>query len=142
MLAEIINILKNYNKTNIFDLVKPINDLYFNIKDLNDYIIFKKDKYNKTILYRDNNYEVVLICWDTYCETKIHNHPENGCIMKILAGKLLEECFNKKLKNINTNTYKINDTSYIHDSLYLHKIKNNEQQSISLHIYSPPNFYD
>ena len=145
MTTEVINLLKNYdkNKKNIFDLVKPITNIFFNIKDLHNHIIFKKNDYNKSILYRDDKYEVVLICWDTYCETKVHNHPQNGCIMKILKGNLLEECFNTKtLHKIKVNVREKNDTSYIHDNLYLHKIINNNQQTISLHIYSPPNFYD
>ena len=143
MNSKVINLFKNYNQNTIFNLLESIKNIYFNIEDFNDHIIFKKNDYNKSILFRDTKYEIVLICWDTCCETKIHNHPQNGCIMKILKGNLIEECFDKKtLNNIKVNIYKENDVSYIHDDLYLHKILNKNQQSISLHIYSPPNFYD
>jgi cysteine dioxygenase len=142
MAAKVINLLKNYNKNTLFNLIEPIKNLYFNIQDFNNNITFKKNDYNKSILFRDAKYEIVLICWDSCCQTKIHNHPKNGCIMKILKGTLIEECFNEKNLNIKCNTYNENDVSYIHDDLYLHKIINSNQKSISLHIYSPPNFYD
>lgn len=143
MSNKVINLLKNYKQSNLIHLLEPIRKLCFNIEDFNNNITFKKNDYNKNILYRDDKYEIILICWDANCQTKIHNHPKNGCIMKILKGTLIEECFNEKnLNNIKCNTYYENDVSYIHDIMYLHKIINSNQKSISLHIYSPPNFYD
>jgi hypothetical protein len=143
MTTKVINLLKNYNKPNISDLVKSIININFDIRELSNHINFKKNEYNKSILYRDSKYEIVLICWAKHSSTEIHNHPENGCIMKILKGNLLEECFNiKTLDKIKINMYEENNVSYIHDDLYLHKIINKDQETISLHIYSPPNFYN
>ena len=142
MKKKVINLLKNYKQSNLINLLEPMNNLRFNNEEFNNNLTFKKNEYNKSILYRDDKYEIILICWDANCETKIHNHPKNGCIMKILQGNLLEECFDKTYNNIRINNYKKNDVSYIHDDLYLHKIINSNQKSISLHIYSPPNFYN
>lgn len=142
MKKKVVNLLKNYKQNNLANLLEPIKNLGFNNEEFNNNITFKKNDYCKSILYRDDKYEIILICWDANCETKIHNHPKNGCIMKILEGNLLEECFDKTYNNIRTNNYEKNDVSYIHDDLYLHKIINSNQKSISLHIYSPPNFYD
>lgn len=142
MSKKVINLLKNYKQSNLIHLLEPIRNLCFNLEDFNINITFKKNDYNKNILYRDDKYEIILICWDANCQTKIHNHPKNGCIMKLLEGVLIEECFDKTCNIIRINNYKKNDVSFIHDNLYLHKIINSDQKSISLHIYSPPNFYD
>ena len=142
MFGRLINILNSYNKKNINYLVDDIKLLKINESEWYKYINLKKYEYNKSVIYRNDRYEIMLISWGQYSSTKIHNHPSNGCIMKILKGSLIEETYDSiTLNKIGTNNYKKNNTSYIHDDLYKHKIINNSSQSFSLHIYSPPNFY-
>lgn len=146
MTSKLISILHNYNKKkglNLLNLVNDFKSFNFDKSEWCKYINLKKNDYNKNIIYRNNKYEIILISWDQNATTKIHNHPKNGCIMKILEGSLIEETYDTKtLDKIDTNIYEKDNTSYIHDNLYYHKITNNASQSFSLHIYSPPNFYD
>ena len=87
--------------------------------------------------------EIILICWDRNSETKIHNHPNGGCILKVLKGNLNEKLYCNNTKQIKqNNVLKENDTSYIDDNIGLHSIHNNNNISFTLHIYSPPNFYE
>lgn len=108
---------------------------------------FKKNKnpnktYNKKILYKNNNFEIILINWGNYSESPIHCHPKNGCLLTILDGELIEERYNKD-KLIKTNILKKNDFEYIHCKIGKHKIINpNNKNVYSLHIYSPPGYYD
>ena len=66
--------------------------------------------------------------------TKYHNHPKNGCVLKVLQGQLLEINKNNML-TLNKDNVGIK----LHNEF--HRILANEQ-SYSLHYYSPPNFYD
>ena len=43
-------------------------------------------------------FEIIIISWNYNQKSPIHNHPENGCLMKILKGSLTEEKYNNKLK--------------------------------------------
>jgi cysteine dioxygenase len=122
-LLESKNILSSYNST-----------------DWKQYVAFNKEDYKKNLVYRDNNFEMFVVCWLPYQETKIHNHSENGCLLKILEGNMVEEIYDKNFVLRENNNLIKDNVRYIDDSIGIHKMKNNEENTISLHIYSPPNF--
>jgi len=98
---------------------------------------------DRKIIYQDDMIDVVLILWEPNKESGIHDHPKNGCLLKILDGELIEELYSKEkhIKHIETKEWIKNDCSYIEGDDILHSIKNeNKKASISLHIYSPPNY--
>tara|TARA_Y100000766_G_C18548726_1_gene431877 strand:- start:7 stop:429 length:423 start_codon:yes stop_codon:yes gene_type:complete len=140
MLKNLIQIL-NINRTIIKNDMKNFkNILNLNI-DWCKYAKINNKTYYKNCIYKDKDFEIVVITWYKNQLTKLHNHPSNGCLMKVLLGSLKE----KKVLNNNSikiNNYKINDISYIHDNFGKHKIYNNNNISVSIHIYSPPNFYN
>jgi len=112
----------------------------YNSTDWKQYISFDKQDYKKNLVYRDNNFEMFVVCWLPNQETKIHNHPVGGCLLKILAGNMIEELYDKNFVLQEKNNLVMSDVRYIDDSISIHKIKNKEENTISLHIYSPPNF--
>ena len=85
------------------------------------------------------HFEIVLICWNPMQETPNHGHPENGCIMKVLKGELLEIRQNGKFKR--QKKLRKGDVSHI-SKQESHIIKNGNLKSVSLHIYSPSGYYD
>ena len=115
-----------------------------------DKINFKNKKnellvgtYTRDVLYTDNQFEIIFITWGVFSESKIHTHPENGCILTLLNGNLIEERYNKEGKIISCNFLKENDIGYMENSIGTHRIKNNNEFNVySLHIYSPPNYYN
>lgn len=99
---------------------------------------FNDDDYYSSTLFRTEKFEIRLLCWKPFQETPIHGHPQNGCLMRILEGELVE----KKIDNTETETtYKKGDVSFI-TSPESHILRNTKQDSVSLHIYSPSGFYD
>jgi len=112
----------------------------YNSTDWKQYISFDKQDYKKNLVYRDNNFEMFVVCWLPNQKTKIHNHPEGGCLLKILEGNMIEELYDKNFVLQENNNLVMSDVIYIDDSIGIHKMKNNEENTISLHIYSPPNF--
>jgi len=127
------NVKNNMKKTNILNL------LNFNWRS---YIKFNKNTYSKMCVFRNKEYELLLITWLPKQHTKIHLHPKNGCIMKILYGKLNEIRIENDL-NIKENSYDRNDIAFMCNDYGEHIISNiNNKVAISLHLYSPPNFYN
>lgn len=106
--------------------------------DLNNYSI-EKNKYCRNVLYRDELFEVLVLAWDKNVESPVHDHPKNGCYLKILKGELKETKF-KKNGNIEDNYIKDNGISYIDNTIGIHKIKAIDY-TFSIHVYSPPNYY-
>ena len=104
-----------------------------------DYIIFNNYKYSKNIIYSNTIFEIIMISWLPGQYTKLHGHPKNGCLMKVLYGTLNEILFstNKTYTETKINT---NEITFIKNNKHI--ISNiSNKCSISIHIYSPPNYY-
>ncbi len=101
---------------------------------------FEKGKYVKIKLndYSNDLVEFILICWNSV-ETKIHDHADNGCILYLIDGNLEEQIFDKKIMLTSSNIVKPMQSTYMHNDIGYHKIIS-KNKSISLHIYSPPNY--
>ena len=97
---------------------------------------YSNKSYKRNLVYRDNEIEILLLCWKPEQETPIHDHAENGCIVKILEGKLTETIYMKEEQDI--HEIEKGEITYLDNSIGIHKIKNNNVCSVSLHIYSPP----
>lgn len=112
----------------------------------NNSFIFKKEfvngTYTKNLLFRNETFEIVLISWAPNSIATFHCHPPNGCLLHVLNGNLIEK--RKKNNSIyEINNLKEGDTAYMHCDLGMHEVSNeNNYDCYSLHIYSPPCFYD
>ena len=124
------------NKT----LVKNLNIILnnYNGSDWINYIKYNDDKYNKIYVYDEIEYEMVLICWKKGQKSNIHCHPEKGCLMKILQGQLVEIRYDNDF--VKENILSANCMSYIEGKNGLHSVDAIDN-TVSLHIYSPPHFY-
>lgn len=137
-LTRLNNLLLNYTSKN-----NNLKNFYPNLhnykgNDWNQYVKFNYDSYNRNTIFKNNNYEMVIITWLPEQETKFHTHPSNGCLFKMLQGSLNEQLL---LTNgiIKLNNFKYNNISYIDNNIGKHKIINTSNDiAVSLHIYSPP----
>ena len=50
--------------------------------------------YTKNLVFRNDNFEIFVVCWSGKQGSYIHDHSENGCILKILKGRLTEYKYN------------------------------------------------
>ena len=95
--------------------------------------------YYRHLVYQDFNFDIYVIEWTKNSYADIHDHPDNGCLLKVLEGKLLEKNYDKELKLIDSETIHKGDINYIQNNLRYHSIQNTfDGTSYSLHIYSPP----
>jgi len=133
---DIKNLLKNINNE---ELLNELNEYKF-IKKTIKQNFMSDNIYERKIIYNSDKFDIILIDWETNSYTKIHDHPDKGCIVKVLDnGILYEENFDKNLYLININILKKNDIGYKIGNNILHRIicKKNAK---SLHIYIPGNF--
>jgi len=113
----------------------------YNGDDWMKYVTFNTNNYTRNIVKRGDAIEMLIICWLKKQQSKIHDHPENGCLMRLLDGEFEEHIYNidgRSLRKI--YTVKQNDIRYQEGNAGIHKIINKDNNSISLHIYSPPNY--
>ena len=118
-------------------------------EDWKNYKKFCEKGYTRNLAFRNERFEILVICWNKGQSSPIHDHPVNGCLVKILKGTLVEECFQMKDDNpILTDINKItsvdinNSISYQEGKTGLHRIINPSETecSVTIHIYSPPNY--
>jgi hypothetical protein len=99
--------------------------------------------YLRDRLFLNDKFEVILITWGSDCKTRIHKHPHNGCLLSIMEGTLVEERYDNNKELFQKDTLKNGDIGYMHNDIGRHRIINNNDHNVySLHIYSPPRFYD
>ena len=141
-LDNIVNFIKNNPNVSLSSKkLKDLLDSYSN-KDWETYQYFNEKEYTKNLVFRNNNFEIFIVCWDKYQGSKIHDHAKNGCILKILKGKLIEYRYDTDTLKLKELSFLPKDSiSYIDNDIGYHSIKNSSRgQTVSLHIYSPPNY--
>lgn len=105
----------------------------------------KKTGYTKKCAYSDKNLEIFVITWTPHGESQVHDHPEKGCIMRVMQGTIIETTFKcRKNKSdfvpVKRQTLGVGQIGYLEGKSLLHNIKNTGTVAYSIHIYSPPGF--
>ena len=135
--------LGNKITTNLFN-DKSLYHLKYILEEYNGidwlyHINFSQIKYTRTILYVNDVIEIILICWEKGQKSKIHDHPNRGCLLKVLDGSLTENNYNENIKFFHSKILCKNDIGFKESDKILHSICANEK-TVSLHIYAPPNY--
>lgn len=105
--------------------------------DYKQYISYSDITYKKILLFSSQNVEIYIICWKTGQKSRIHNHPDKGCVMIIMEGMLLETKYIALDDNLIPDKkiiIKPNETTYNYGSKILHQIEP-LSDTVSLHIY-------
>ena len=141
------SLIKLSNTNNVTDIKQILTN--YQSDDWNDIIKDVKvtdcccNNYHKILLLSNNNMDVYLIVWFPGAETPIHDHPNGGCVVKLLKGQLTEIVYenieNSQAVLLKTNCLNEGDISYKTGNKILHKIKSTVH-SISIHVYLPPNY--
>lgn len=127
-LSHFTDILKEYDGTDWKQCPNQItcSEYKRNVQNINN-------KYSNTV------FDIIILVWGPNCNTPIHDHPDTGCIYKVLEGKLREDIYDTgSMMNIPIKSTKLNvgDVGYIDDNVGLHKITNiSDKKSVSVHIY-------
>ena len=115
--------------------------------EINKYTFFDFEKpYTRNLVATDHkHYTLLLLCWSPGKESKIHNHPCDGCYVKAVRGSVRESQYTINettldIKLSKTRFFNEGQVSYMNDSIGLHKIgnPNKDTGSVSLHLYTPP----
>jgi cysteine dioxygenase len=129
-------------KAKIFEILNKIN---FQPTELSKYVHYDSViPYTRNLIATDNeNYTLLLLCWSPDRESKIHDHPCEGCFVRTLAGTIKESVYTIKDGEIvfaREGTYGEGLTSFMSDEVGLHKIGNPHptEGAMSLHLYVPP----
>lgn len=138
-MENLINNIKNHLKNN--DTLENAQNclINYNSIDWKQYCNFENEGYLRNLVFKSSLFEIYIICWSKNSSSSIHDHAKRGCIMKVLDGELIENLYNSEIKKVDNKVITKDEVKYIDNQIGYHKITS-KKQSISLHIYSPPNY--
>lgn len=91
------------------------------------------------ITHYGTKFDIFILTWKPGCGTRVHNHPNTGCIYKILEGELNEDIYDSHLEtktSLQSTKLIKGQTGYIDDNIGFHRIWNpSKKTSVSIHIY-------
>ena len=112
------------------------------VSDFEKYASWIDGKYSRNCIARKDTYEMILICWDEYAKTSIHDHGGQHCWVLQISGTIIEKRFDKNetgLTLIDEAELRAGNISYMNDKMGYHTLENNSQsRSMTLHIYANP----
>jgi cysteine dioxygenase len=115
----------------------------YNGIDWKPYKYFTPSHYSRFTLKLNDILEMVIICWEPGQKCTLHDHPRDGCLLKILQGEMKETVYelasNPRL--IGVKNLMLSDMSFLEGNVFGHEMHNiSGKRAVSLHLYSPPNY--
>jgi cysteine dioxygenase len=115
------------------------------------YLHWSPQCYTRNLIYKDERFEMMAICWEPGQVSRVHNHSGQRCWMTVPIGRLRGQNFavheidesrgHCKLRE--TDSFEINafEPAKVELEEPIHQILNLEEygeRAVSLHIYSKP----
>jgi len=120
-------------------------------ESLDKYLFFSKGNYTRNLIFRNNVFECMTICWDIGQHSRIHNHRGQNCWMSAPIGRLRIQNYRVDNRDASKGTCHIVPTefydldaahpTYVNPMEPVHEVMNLRQfhqRAVSIHIYSKP----
>lgn len=140
-LQELLEVLPQCSGKDYVDIVKGMT---LKPSEFADYIFWNKNFYTRNCIARNNDYELLLLCWEQGQITPIHCHGGQECWVYMLQGSIEEKRYEEKqgsteLEVVQTTQMSEGKFSYMNDDMGLHSLRNTHPgQAMSLHLYMNP----
>jgi cysteine dioxygenase len=118
---------------------------------LERFTFWSGDCYTRNLIYKDERFEMMAICWEKGQASRVHNHSDQKCWMTVPVGKLRGQNFavaevdesRGYCRLTETDTFDLSDCLAAKVELEepVHQILNLaefDERAVSLHIYSKP----
>ena len=137
---ELVSALSEGERVTYSNIIRALN---IQSKDFECFASWSNKSYTRNCIVDNDNFELILLCWESGQTTPIHDHGGEECWVKIIEGEFKETIY--KLDDSNQlNTFKTSisnegDMSYMVDFMGYHSLENrSDKRSMSLHLYAKP----
>ncbi len=133
---------------NVYQL---LTDTPVDVDSITKYFHWSIDFYTRNLIYKDDRFEAMAICWEKGQVSRIHNHSDQKCWMTVPVGRLQGQNFavaeiNESrgyCKLVETDNFELADcvAAKVELEQPVHQILNlaeYDQRAVSIHIYSKP----
>jgi cysteine dioxygenase len=104
-------------------------------------IRYSAEPYTRVPIYRDDDIEIVVICFTAGQTSSVHDHRGSNCVIRVVRGRVLECLFRPDGKTLALDYH-----HYLHpgeisglDGQQIHQLSNVDPAgTVLLNFYSPP----
>ncbi len=120
-------------------------------ESIEKYLFWSDNFYTRNLVYKDERFEMMIICWEKGQASRIHNHNDQKCWMMVPIGRLRGQNFavvemdaqRGYCKLSETNMFDLSDCLAAKVDLEepVHQVINMpefDERAASIHIYSKP----
>jgi predicted metal-dependent enzyme (double-stranded beta helix superfamily) len=118
---------------------------------LEKYCFFSKGNYTRNLIFKNQLFECMAICWEIGQSSRVHNHRDQNCWMSAPIGRLRVQNFrvddrdsaHGTCKLVPTDVYDMDGANPVHVNPLepVHQVLNLpefNQRAVSIHVYSKP----
>jgi cysteine dioxygenase len=123
-------------------------------ESLERYLFFSKGSYTRNLIFKNDVFECMAICWEVGQFSRIHNHRDQNCWMSAPIGRLKVQNFRVEERHsggehcgtcrlVSTDIYEMDAArpAYVNPLEPVHQVLNLpefNQRAVSIHVYSKP----
>ena len=139
---------RNFSLENVQDYI-----LHHAIRpeSLEKYLFFSKGSYTRNLIFKNEVFECMAICWEVGQFSRVHNHRDQNCWMSAPIGRLKVQNFHVDERDASHGTCHLTPTdiyemdaahpAYVNPLEPVHQVLNlpeYNQRAVSIHVYSKP----
>jgi len=120
-------------------------------ESLEKYCYFSRGSYTRNLIFKNELFECMTVCWEIGQHSRVHNHRDQNCWMSVPIGRLRVQNYRVDHRDASRGTCKIVPTdayemdathpSYVNPLEPVHEVINVpefNQRAVSIHVYSKP----
>lgn len=120
-------------------------------ESLHPYLFFSKGNYTRNLIFKNDVFECMTICWDIGQASRIHNHRDQNCWMAVPIGRLRVQNFRVEDRDASRSACRLVPTdafdmdpehpAAVNPLEPVHQVLNLEEfghRAVSIHVYSKP----
>jgi len=142
-IVTIEQLIENLNDADPYEQAGILKQVEIPKAEFESYTSWQTDDYTRNCVHRNDDYELILLCWEIGAKTPIHDHAGEDCWVYQVSGTV------KELRYIQNNLGKMEESNsaelteqkltYMHDRMGFHSIENiSDERAMTLHIYASP----
>jgi len=120
-------------------------------ESLEKYLFFSKGSYTRNLIFKNEVFECMAICWEVGQSSRVHNHRDQNCWMSAPIGRLKVQNFHVDERDSSHGTCHLTLTdiyemdaahpAYVNPLEPVHQVLSlpeYNQRAVSIHVYSKP----
>jgi cysteine dioxygenase len=139
---------KDFRVGTVYDYLKqsPVDK-----GSLQPYLFFSRKQYTRNLIFKNNLFELMALCWEVGQASNIHNHAGQNCWMTVPVGRMRVQNFRIIRQDERTGYCRLEptdtlDIDHFHPAEVdraepVHQVINPAEydlRAVSLHVYSKP----